>query len=66
VQNHKGTHAIWSNIYALDEGIKSEREELYHLDTNKLNSFEMLPHESANDMYSPLNVLIEEVNGLGL
>ena len=26
----------------------------------------MLPHESANDMYSRLNVLVEEVNGLGL
>jgi hypothetical protein len=32
----------------------------------KLNSFEMLPHESANEMYSLLNVLVEEVNGLGL
>jgi hypothetical protein len=32
----------------------------------KLNSFEMLPNESANEIYSRLNVLIEEVNGLGL
>jgi hypothetical protein len=32
----------------------------------KLNSFEMLPNESANKIYSRLNVLIEEVNGLGL
>ena len=32
----------------------------------KLNSFEMLPSESANKMYSHLNVLVEEVNGLGL
>ena len=32
----------------------------------KLNSFEMLPKESANEMYSRLNVLVEEVNGLGL
>ena len=31
----------------------------------KLNSFEMFPSESANKMYSRLNVLIEEVNGLG-
>ena len=30
------------------------------------NSFEMLPRESANEMYSCLNVLVEEVNGLGL
>ena len=32
----------------------------------KLNSFEMLPKEYANEMYSRLNVLVEEVNGLGL
>jgi hypothetical protein len=32
----------------------------------KLNSFKMLPSESVNEMYSYLNVLVEEVNGLGL
>ena len=32
----------------------------------KLNSFEMLSKESANKIYSRLNVLVEEVNGLGL
>ena len=32
----------------------------------KLNSFEMLANENANAMYSRLNILIEEVNGLGL
>jgi hypothetical protein len=32
----------------------------------KLNSFEMLANENANDMYSRLNILIKEVNGLGL
>ena len=32
----------------------------------KLNSFEMLPSESTNEMYSCLNILVEEVNGLRL
>ena len=32
----------------------------------KLNSFEMLSKESANEIYSRLNVLVKEVNGLGL
>jgi hypothetical protein len=32
----------------------------------KLNSFEILPNESANEIYSCLNVLVEDVNGLGL
>jgi hypothetical protein len=31
----------------------------------KLNSFEMLANENANDMYSWLNIFVEELNGLG-
>ena len=65
VRNHKDAHALWSDICALHEGTKSEHEEHYHL-LKKLNSFEMLPKESANEMYSSLNVLVEKVNGLGL
>ena len=66
MRNHKDTHALWSDICALHEGTKSEREERYHLVMKKLNSLEMLPNESANEMYSRLNVIVEEVNGLGL
>ena len=66
VWNHKDAHALWSDICALHEGTKGEREERYHLVMKKLNSFEMLPKESANEMYSRLNVLVEKVNGLGL
>jgi hypothetical protein len=32
----------------------------------KLNSFEILAIENANDIYSRLNILVEEVNGLRL
>jgi hypothetical protein len=32
----------------------------------KLNSLEMLANENANYMYSRRNILVEEVNGLGL
>ena len=66
VRNHKDAHALWSDICALHVGTKSEREEHYHLVMKKLNSFEMLPKESANKIYSCLNVLVEEANGLGL
>ena len=31
VRNHKDAHALWSDICALHEGTKSEREEHYHL-----------------------------------
>ena len=66
MQNHKDAHSLWSDICALHERTKSEREERYHLVMKMLNSFEMLPSENANEMYSRLNVFVEEVNGLGL
>jgi hypothetical protein len=54
------------DIYALHEGTKSERDERYHIRMKKLNPFKMLANGNANDMYSRLNILVEEVNGLGL
>ena len=66
VRNHKDGHQLWSDICALHEGTKSKREEHYHLVMKKLNLVEMLPSESANEIYSCLNVLIKKVNGLGL
>jgi hypothetical protein len=57
---------LWLYIWALHEGTKSECEERYHIAIRELNSFEMLANENANDMYSRLNILVEEVNGLGL
>jgi hypothetical protein len=66
IRNHRNAHDLWMDICALHEGTRSEREERYHIAMRKLNSFEMLANENANAMYSRLNILIEEVNGLGL
>ena len=66
VQNHKDTHELWTKLCALHKGSKSECEERLYLDIHKLNTFEMLPKENANEMYSRLNVIVEELNGLGL
>jgi hypothetical protein len=64
VRSHKNAHDLWLDICALHEGTKSECEERYHITMKKLNFFEMLANENANDMYSRLNILVEEVNGL--
>ena len=64
VRNHKNAHALWSDICALHEGTKSVHEKRQHIDMRKLNSFEMIANENENDMYSWLNILVEEVNGL--
>jgi hypothetical protein len=66
VRNAKDAHELWENLYALHKGTKSEREKRYHIALKKINSFEMLPEESANDMYTRLNVLVEDLNALGL
>jgi hypothetical protein len=66
VRNVKNAHELWENLCALHEGTKSEREERYHIALKKINSFEMLSKESANDMYTRLNVLVEDLNALGL
>jgi hypothetical protein len=66
VRNHKNAHDLWLDICALHEGTKSECEERYHIAMIKLNSFEILAIENANDIYSRLNILVEEVNGLRL
>ena len=49
VRNHKDAYALWLDVCALHERTKSEREERYHLVMKKLNSFEMLPKECANE-----------------
>jgi hypothetical protein len=66
VRNAKNAHELWKNLCALHEGTKSEHEEQYHIALKKINSFEMLPKESANEMYTCLNVLVEDLNALGL
>jgi hypothetical protein len=57
---------LWENLCALHEGTKSEHEERYHIALKKINSFEMLSKESANDMYTRLNILVEDLNALEL
>jgi hypothetical protein len=66
VRNAKYAHKLWTNLCALHEETKSEREERYHIALKKINSFKMRPKESANDMYTHLNVLVEDLNALGL
>jgi hypothetical protein len=66
VHNIKNADELWENLCALHEETKSERDERYHIALKNINSFEMLPKESANDMYTRLNVLVEDLNALGL
>lgn len=53
----------WTFVHSMKG--KIEHEEHVISCHEKINSFEMFPHESANYIYSFLNVLVYEVNGLG-
>ena len=41
-------------------------DEKYHVLIDGLNSFKQLDHENTETMYSRLNVLVNEINSLGV
>lgn len=57
---------IWDKLVGIHMGSRDEREERHKVLMDKINAFKMLPHESANQMYSRLNVLIERLHDLDI
>lgn len=66
VSNLPTSKLIWDALRDVHEGSHAVREEKYQLLKGKLESFHMLPNENANDMFSRLNVIVNDINGLGL
>ena len=60
------SHDIWTALELIHEGSKSVRNDLYDGLIKKLNTFVMNWNERVNDMYSRLNVLIEEIKALNV
>jgi len=56
---------IWQTLKALHDGTSDVKEQKLGLVRSALNSFTMLPNELANDMYSCLNVIVNEFNSIG-
>ena len=59
-------HELWKQIFENHEGSKDVANEKYHVLADELTSFKHLANESAHDMYSRLNTLVNGINGLGL
>ena len=57
---------LWKTISENYEGTKYVANEKYHVLIDKLNSFKQLDDENAESMYSRLNVLVNEINSLGV
>ncbi|CAN6325463.1 unnamed protein product [Urochloa humidicola] len=62
----KSAHEIWNTIKELHDGSSDIRDQKYSLLKKEFDDFKMFPHELANDMYSHLNVIVNELNALGL
>src|SRR6266508_3478507 len=60
------SHDIWTALELINEGSKSVRNDRYDGLIKKFNNFIMNRNERVNDMYSRLNVLVEEIKALNV
>src|SRR5436189_2282419 len=60
------SHDIWTALELIHEGSKSVRNDRYDGLIKKFNTFIMNRNERVNDMYSRLNVLVEEIKALNV
>jgi hypothetical protein len=66
VFNCENAHELWKSIKEQNEGSKEVANERYGCLLEKFNSFKQLANENAESMYSHLNVLVNEINALGV
>jgi hypothetical protein len=62
----KTANEIWLKLLELHDGTSNVREQKHCLVLNKYNSFAMKENELVRDMYSHLNLVINELNLLEL
>src|SRR6266540_3748323 len=60
------SHDIWTALELIYEGSKNIRNDRYDGLIRKFNTFVMNRNERVNDMYSRLNVLVEEIKTLNI
>jgi hypothetical protein len=66
VFNCENAHELWKTIKEKNEGSKEVANERYGCLLEEINSFKQLANEDAEYMYSCLNVLVNEINALGV
>jgi hypothetical protein len=57
---------MWLQLIQLHDGSSKIHEQKYHLLRAKYDEFKMLPNEYCNDMFSRLNLIVEELNSLNV
>jgi hypothetical protein len=66
VFNCENAYELWKTIKEQNEGSKEVANECYGCLLVESNSFKQLANENAESMYSRLNVLVNEINALGV
>ena len=59
-------HEIWLKLQELHDGTTNVREQKYYLAKQNYDSFIMNDDELVHDMYSRLNLSINELHSIGL
>jgi hypothetical protein len=57
---------MWLQLIQLHEGSSKVHEQNYHLLRAKYDEFKMLPNECCNDIFSRLNLIVNELNSLNV
>jgi hypothetical protein len=62
----KTTNEIWLKLHELHDSTSNVREQKHFPVLNEYNSFAMKDNELVRDMYSCLNIIINELNSTGI
>jgi hypothetical protein len=62
----KAANEIWLKLHELHDGTSNVREQKHCLVLNEYISFAMKENELVRDMYSRLNLVINELNSIGI
>jgi hypothetical protein len=62
----KTPNEFWLKLHELHDGTSNVREQKHCLVLNEYNSFAMKDNELVRDMYSHLNLIINELNSIGI
>jgi hypothetical protein len=66
VLNCENVYELWKTIKQQNEVSKEVANERYGCLLEEFNSFKQLANENAESLYSHLNVLVNEINALGV
>lgn len=66
VKSASTAHEIWKQNREVHEGSSDVKEDRYYVLKNKYDSFTMSSHELINETYSHLNLIVEDINSLGV